>query len=84
VSVNGIPVLAGSVTESSGTYTFPLPHLGGSLSYEFTPRLAGNLTVLAFALDLGDYSGSLLEVNALMAYQLSKHFGLARVYRLRD
>ena len=76
VSVNGVPLAGGSRTESSSTYTFPLPHLGGSMSYEFSPRLAGNLTVLAFALDLGDYSGSLLEVNAIMAYQLSKHFGL--------
>ena len=76
VSVDGIPVVAGSVTESSSTLTFPLPHLGGSLGYEFTPKLAGKLTVLAFALDLGDYSGSLLEVDATMAYQLSKYFGI--------
>jgi hypothetical protein len=76
VSVDGVPVVSGSVTESSSTLTFPLPHLGGSLSYEFTPKLAGNLTVLAFALDLGDYSGSLLEVDAMMAYQLSKTFGI--------
>ena len=76
VSVNGVPVVGESVTESSSTLTFPLPHLGGSLGYEFTPKLAGNLTVLAFALDLGTYSGSLLEVDAIMAYQLSKYFGI--------
>ena len=74
--MNGVPVVGGSRTESSSTLTFPLPHLGGSLSYEFTPKLAGQLTVLAFALDLGDYSGTLIETNALLAYQPSKHFGI--------
>ncbi|GMQ75109.1 MAG: hypothetical protein BMS9Abin01_0353 [Gammaproteobacteria bacterium] len=76
VSVDGVPVVSGSVTESSSPFTFPLPHLGGSLGYEFTPKMAGNLTVLAFAIDLGDYSGSLLQVDAMMAYQLSKYFGI--------
>jgi len=32
--------------------------------------------VLAFALDLGDYRGSLVEADAFMAYQLSKRFGV--------
>ena len=76
VSVNGVPVVGRSVTESTSRKTFPLPHLGGSLAYEFTPKLAGKLTVLAFALDVGEYSGSLLEFDAFMAYQLSKHFGI--------
>ena len=76
VTVNGVPLVGRSRTDSSSTLTFPLPHLGGSLSYEFTPRLAGQLTLLAFALDLGDYSGSLIETDALMVYQLSKHFGI--------
>ncbi len=34
------------------------------------------MTLLAFALDLGDFSGSLIETDATMAYQLSKHFGI--------
>ena len=76
VSVDGVPVVGRSVTESTSRKTLPLPHLGGSLAYEFTPKLAGKLTVLAFALDIGDYSGSLLEVDAFMAYQFSKHFGI--------
>ena len=77
VSVDGVPIGPGrTVTESTSTYTFPLPHIGGSMSYEFTPRLTGNLTLLGFALDLGDYSGTLIETDAFMAYQLSKHFGI--------
>jgi hypothetical protein len=76
VSVNGVPVVGRSVTVSTARKTLPLPHLGGSLAYEFTPKLAGKLTVLAFALDVGEYSGSLLEFDAFMAYQLSKRFGI--------
>ena len=76
VSVDGVPVVGGAVTESTSTYTFPLPHVGGSMAYEFTPKLSGKLMLLGFALDLGDYSGSLIEADAFMAYQLSKHFGI--------
>jgi len=76
VSVDGVPVVGGAVTESTSTYTFPLPHIGGSMAYEFTPKLSGKLLLLGFALDLGDYSGSLIEADAFMAYQLSKHFGI--------
>ena len=77
VTVNGVPIGPGrSRTESSSTLTFPLPHIGGSATYEFTPKLSGQVTLLVFALDLGDYSGSLLETDAFMAYQLTKHFGI--------
>ena len=77
VTVNGTPIGPGrSRTESSSTLTFPLPHIGGSATYEFTPKLTGQLTLLIFALDLGDYSGSIVETDAFMAYQLSKHFGI--------
>jgi hypothetical protein len=76
VSVNGVPLVGGSVTESTSTKTLPLPHIGGALTYEFTPKLAGQLTVLAFALDISEYKGSLVEADAFMAYQLTKHFGI--------
>jgi hypothetical protein len=76
VSVNGTPITGRSRTESSSTKTFPLPHIGGSATYEFTPKLTGEFSLLVFALDLGDYSGSLLETDAFMAYQLTKHFGI--------
>lgn len=76
VSVNGVPVVGRSATESTSRKTLPLPHLGGSLAYEFTPKLAGKLTLLAFTLDVGEYSGSLIEFDAFMAYQLSKYFGI--------
>jgi hypothetical protein len=73
--INGVPVANGSSTESSSTYTFPLPHVGGEISYKVTQHLTAQFTVLAFALDLGDYSGTLLQVDALASYQFTKHFG---------
>jgi hypothetical protein len=76
VSVNGVPLVGGSVTESTSTKTLPLPHIGGALTYEFTPKLAGRLTLLAFALDISEYKGNLIEADALLAYQLTKHFGI--------
>jgi len=76
ISVNGSPVFSGSSTESTSTFTFPLPHIGGSLSYKFSPKWTADFTALFFAIEVGDYSGSLVELDATAAYQLSKHFGL--------
>jgi len=76
IAVDGVPVVGGSSTESTSTFTFPLPHLGGQFSYKFSPRWTAQITVLAFALDVNEYSGSLLEVDGTAAYQLSKHFGI--------
>jgi hypothetical protein len=76
VSVGGTPIVGASWTESSSTKTFPLPHIGGTATYAITPRLTGEFSLLVFALDLGDYSGSLFETDAFFAYQLTKHFGV--------
>jgi hypothetical protein len=46
------------------------------LDYKFAPRWTAQLAVFAFALDLNEYSGSLIEVDADVNYQLSKHFGI--------
>jgi hypothetical protein len=76
ITVNGMPVLGGTSTESTSAITFPLPHIGASLDYKFAPRWTAQFMVLAFALDLNEYSGSLIEVDAGVNYQLSKHFGI--------
>jgi hypothetical protein len=34
------------------------------------------VTVLAFALEIDNYGGSLVEVDASAAYQVSEHFGI--------
>jgi hypothetical protein len=76
ISVNGAPPMVGTQTESTSTITLPLPHLGGQISYKFSPRWAAQFTVLAFALKIDEYSGSLLEVDGTVAYQLTKNFGI--------
>lgn len=75
IAINGVPVVSGSSTESSSTYTFPLPHIGGEIAYKLTPRWTAQFSMLLFALDLGDYSGSLFQFDALASYQFTKHFG---------
>jgi len=74
--IDGVPVANGSSTESSSTLTFPLPHLGGSISYKISPRWTAQASVVGFALDLNQYSGSLVQVDAVASYQLSKNFGI--------
>lgn len=76
VSVNGVPVASGSHTESSSTYTIPLPHFGGSARYRISPRWSTSVTALVFALEIDNYGGSLVELDAQVAYQVSKHFGI--------
>ncbi len=76
VTVDGTPILSGTVSKSSNSKTFPLPHIGGSMDYKFTPKLTGKLNLLAFYLDVGSFSGSLIEADAYLGYQLTKHFGL--------
>jgi hypothetical protein len=71
----------GSVTGSAprqetGDLVFPLPHVGGTFGWAFTPKLSANATAIGFALDLGDYEGSLVEVSADLQYQLLRHLGL--------
>jgi hypothetical protein len=76
VTVNGVPVVSGTTTESTSTYTVPLPHFGGSVAYKISPRWSTNFTALAFALKIDNYGGSLVEIDANVAYQVSKHFGI--------
>lgn len=76
VTVNGAPAAGGSYSVSTSTYTVPLPHLGGSVVYNFAPRWTTQFTLLGFALQVDEYSGYLIEADATVAYQLSKHFGI--------
>jgi hypothetical protein len=76
IAVNGAPVASGTYTASSSTYTFPLPHIGTSFTYKIAPRWTTQLTLLAFYMDIGDYSGSLIQVDANAAYQITKNFGI--------
>jgi hypothetical protein len=76
IGVGGGPPAAGSSTESSSTKTFPLPHLGGQYSYKISPKWTMDLRLLAFGMEVDQYSGYLIEADALASYQLSKNFGI--------
>jgi hypothetical protein len=76
ISVDGSPVFNGTNTEATSTYTIPLPHIGGQYTYKFAKRWAAQVKIMLFALEIDEYSGTLLEADGLVAYQLSKHFGL--------
>ena len=76
IAVSGGPAFSGTSTESSSTYTIPLPHVGGSYSYKFAPRWTLDLMLLGFALEFDEYKGYLVQAQGLVSYQLTKHFGL--------
>ena len=65
----------------SSDVTLPLPHLGASLSYAFTPKLALRAQVLGFALEINDIDGSLLELDADLIYHPWRRFGLGVGFR---
>jgi hypothetical protein len=76
IAVSGVPPASGSYTASSSTYTFPLPHVGASVTYKIAPRWTTQFSALAFYMRVGDYTGSLVQLDANAGYQLTKNFGL--------
>jgi hypothetical protein len=65
-----------SAAKQGGDLVLPLPHIGGFFSYAITPKLTGSVNVLAFYLDVGDVRGGLLEVDGILHYNVTKHFGI--------
>jgi hypothetical protein len=64
-------------------FTFPLPHLGLSYAYAFTPKLALRTQLLGFYLEVNDIQGELLEFDFDLIYRPWEHVGLgfgARVF----
>jgi hypothetical protein len=55
--------------------TAPLPHFGGSFAYAITPTVAANIQVIGFAIELDSLDGSLVEIDADIAWQPYRHFG---------
>jgi hypothetical protein len=61
--------------------TLPLPHLGVSFSYAFTPKLAFRSQVIGFAIEINDIDGSLLEIDADVLYHPWQPFGIGAGFR---
>jgi hypothetical protein len=53
----------------------PMPLFGLAFNYHFTNRWTVGLHGEAFALSIGDYSGSLLNLSARTEYWFFNHFG---------
>jgi hypothetical protein len=74
---DGIAVgTASSVVEEGEDVAAPLPHLGLSYGYAFTPKLGFRAQGLAFALKIGGYEGSLLDVGLDVQYRPWRRFGV--------
>jgi hypothetical protein len=61
--------------------TVPLPHLGGSFTYAFSPKLAARIQAIGFAIELDKIDGSLLEIDIDLVWNPWKHVGLGAGFR---
>jgi hypothetical protein len=65
----------------SSDVTLPLPHLGASFAYAFTPKLGLRSQVIGFALKINDIKGSIVEIDADLVYHPWRRFGLGAGFR---
>lgn len=72
-----------TVSETADTLA-PLPTLGFYGYYAFSPRWLMQGRADIFSLEYEDYSGSLLNLNVAIEYQLAKHVGVGAGYRYVD
>ncbi len=75
----GCPPL-GTSTENEDIST-PLPHLGAAYAYALTPTVAFNVGVMGFAVEIDSIDGSILEIDADVAWQPFRHVGFGAGYR---
>jgi hypothetical protein len=66
---------------ASEDVTAPLPHLGASYTYAFSETLGMRLKAIGFAIEIGSIDGSILELDADVAWKPSKHFGIGAGWR---
>ena len=66
---------------ASEDVTAPLPHLGASYTYAFSETLGMRLKAIGFAIGIGSIDGSILELDADVAWKPSKQFGIGAGWR---
>lgn len=82
VSEGGQPIGDGvSVVDEGADITAPLPHVGVSWGYAFTPRFALRAQGLAFALKFDEWKGSLLDLGLDIQYHPWRIFGFGAGFR---
>jgi hypothetical protein len=69
----GCPVEA--TASESEDVSAPLPHLGLSYAYAITPTVVINLAALGFAVELDNIDGSIIELDADVAWQPWRNVG---------
>ena len=85
-TIDGVGDVKGDVATEEAGITFPLPHVGAFFAYSFTPKLSTQLDLLLFGIEVAGIKGTLVESNATVHYQFSKHFGIGtglKFYRFR-
>lgn len=71
---------AGTGTENEDV-SAPLPHVGLAYAYSMTPDLAFRVSAVGFAIELDEIEGSLIEIDADIAWQPWRHVGFGIGYR---
>ena len=61
--------------DESEDITAPLPHFGGSFRYAITPTIGARFEVIGFAIELDNIDGSLVEIDADIAWYPWRHWG---------
>jgi hypothetical protein len=75
---------AGIGSHQTSNLFIPLPVLGLSGSYALTPRFFARARVQYFGIDLGNVSGSWLDIGAGVDYDLFDHVAIGVAYDLVD
>ena len=75
----GCPPL-GTATENEDV-SAPLPHIGIAYAYALTPTVAFNVNAMGFAVELDNIDGSIIDLDADIAWQPFRHFGFGLGYR---
>jgi hypothetical protein len=65
-------------------FTIPLPHLGLSYAYAFTPKWGLRAQAIGFALKINDISGVMAEIDVDLHYQPWEHVGFGGGIRYWD
>jgi hypothetical protein len=76
----GCPVAQTPPLESQ-TVTAPLPHFGVSYAYAISENVAARFQVLAFAIEIDNIDGSLVELDADIDWKPWRNFGFGLGFR---
>jgi hypothetical protein len=70
-----------STGDDNESVTAPLPHFGASFSYALTPTVAMQMGAKGFAIELDSIDGTIVELDADVAWQPWRNFGLGAGFR---